>query len=57
MEEILNKKYGKIQDENIELTTQLMNSGHDKSIILDKEIIKNYVLLTKLGQMKQQLNK
>ena len=57
MEEILNKKYGKIQDENIELTTKLMNSGPDKSIILDKEIIKNYVLLTKLGQMKQQLNK
>lgn len=56
MKEILIKKIGKLQDENIAKTTQLMNSTNDyTAIILDNEIRVNVVLIKKLLNMKKDL--
>ena len=49
MEEILNKKYERLQDANLNLMVDHLKKPNGTPY--SKEIITNFVLLTKIGQM------
>ena len=53
MEEILNKKYERLQDDNLNLMVEHLNKP--KGSPYSKEIITNIVLMTKIGQMISQM--
>jgi len=55
MEKSIEKLYGKLQDENLELMIKHVNQQEIASPIEVKEIRINHVLLTKLGQMQRAL--
>ena len=53
MEKILNKKYERLQDENLLLMIEHLNKP--KGTPYSKEIMTNIVLMTKIGQMISQM--
>jgi len=54
MEKQIEKKYCELQEQNIELTMKKLSNQHDNKV-LDKQILINRTLLTKLKQMKEDL--
>jgi hypothetical protein len=55
MEEILNKKYERLQNENLNLMVEHLNKS--KGTPFTKRMLTNFVLLTKIGQMIRAINK
>ena len=53
MEEILNKKYERLQDDNLSLMVDHLNKPEGTPYSM--EIITNFVLMTKIEQMLRQM--